>query len=130
MFVIVTIMLVCRSRINKDPDPLNKAFRSFKLILLAFAAFLVVLWLFVLPNIAVLSAFGYPKSVEDIQTLKLLLDYLQRYNRALVRTATVLYWFMFTFGIWFLSALYIFAKAVKEAMAERNRNPHSIRPYG
>jgi hypothetical protein len=124
MFVIVPIALFFRARINKDPDPLNKAFRLLKLNLIAFAAFLAVLWLFALPQTPVLSTFGYPQSVEDIQSPKLLLEYLQRYNRALVRTTSVLYWFIFTFAAWFLSALYTFAKAVKEAMAERSRSPY------
>lgn len=122
MFIIVTVLLFLRARINKDPNPLNKAFRLLKLNIIALVAFLAVLWLFVLPQTSILSTFGYPKSVEDIQSPKLLLEYLQAYNRALVRTTSVLYWFIFTFAAWFLSAVYTFAKAITEAMSERNKN--------
>lgn len=122
IFIIVPIMLVFRARINKDSDPLNKAYRLLKLNLIAVGAFLTIIWLFVLPQTSSLSTFGYPKSVEDIQSPKLLLEYLQTYNRALVRTTQVLYWFIFIFTAWFLSTFYTFAKAINEVMAERNKN--------
>jgi heme/copper-type cytochrome/quinol oxidase subunit 2 len=122
MFIIVLVVLFFRARINKDPNPLNKAFRLLKLNIIALVAFLAVLWLFALPQTSILSTSGYPKSVEDIQSPKLLLEYLQAYNRAVVRTTSVLYWFIFTFAAWFLSAVYTFAKAITEAMAERNKN--------
>src|SRR5438552_3612064 len=72
-------------------------------------AFLVLLW-FLLPATPVLSTFGFPKTVEDIHSAERLLDYLQRYNRALVRTTEVLHWFIFVFVWWFLAALYSLTK--------------------
>ena len=73
--------------------------------------FLLLLW-FLLPQTPVLSTFGFPQSVEDIQSAKHLLRYLQDYNRALVRTTSVLHWFIFVFVWWFLTAIYSLSKAL------------------
>lgn len=118
--IIVPLVHFYRRRINKDSNPLSKAFRLLRLNMIAATAFLAVMLLFALPQTPTLSTFGYPKSIEDIQTPKQMLYYLQWYNHALVRTTYVLYWFIFTFVVWFLSAIYTFSKAVTEAIAERN----------
>ena len=55
-----------------------------------------------------------PQSVN--QSGPLLLDLLQNYNRALVRTTDVLYWFVFTFVWWFLTSYHDFAKVIADTM--------------
>ncbi|MGH7261934.1 MAG: hypothetical protein ACREI9_14885 [Nitrospiraceae bacterium] len=61
---------------------------------------------FFLPSTPALSSFGFPKSVEHIQSQKDLLSYLQGYNLALVRTTEVLFWFLLFFTFSFFGALY------------------------
>jgi len=109
LIVIVVTVLILRARISRQSDEAQKAIATFKLMTVATGAFLVLLW-FLLPATPVLSTFGFPKTVEDIHSAERLLDYLQRYNRALVRTTEVLHWFIFVFVWWFLAALYSLTK--------------------
>jgi phosphate/sulfate permease len=117
--VIVPFVHFYRWRINKDPN-FEQSISPAKVEHDRGDRFMVVMLLFALPQTPTLSTFGYPKSIEDIQTPKQMLYYLQWYNHALVKTIYVLYWFIFTFVVWFLSAVYTFSKAVTEAIAERN----------
>ena len=111
LIVIVVLVLILRARISRQSDEAQKAIATLKLMTVATGAFLVLLW-FLLPTTPVLSTFGFPKTVEDIHSPERLLDYLQRYNRALVRTTEVLHWFIFVFVGWFLAAIYSFTKAL------------------
>ena len=119
VFILVIVALLLRSRINKDKNPLNRALSLLKLNTIVLASFLLCLWIFVLPRIPTLSSEGYPQTVESLQSPQQLLEYLQIYNRALVRTTIVLFWFIFVFVAWFLSSLYNFSKAVTAAILEK-----------
>jgi len=61
--------------------------------------------------------------VEDIQSAKRLLQYLQDYNQALVRTTMVLYWFIFVFIWWFLATVYSLAKALTKLADDQKDKP-------
>lgn len=119
VFILVIVALLLRSRINKDKNPLNRALRLLKLNTIILASFLLCLWIFALPRIPTLSSEGYPQTVESLQSPQQLLEYLQMYNRALVRTTIVLFWFIFVFVAWFLSSLYNFSKTVTAAILEK-----------
>jgi predicted membrane-bound dolichyl-phosphate-mannose-protein mannosyltransferase len=100
----------------RKPSQIKKtAFRTAEdgLATVATGVLLLLLW-FLLPQTPVLSTFGFPQSVEDIQSPKRLLQYLQDYNKALVRTTTVLNWFIFVFVGWFLTAIYALSKALSK----------------
>jgi len=109
--VIGVAAIIIRFRVRRQATELHKAIAQLKYGAIATGAFLLVLW-FLLPCTPVLSSFGYPKTVDDIQSAKRLLQYLQDYNQALVRTTMVLYWFIFVFIWWFLTAIYSLSKAL------------------
>lgn len=105
------LTLVLRSRYGKEEDPLKRALKLLQFNMIIVGALCILLW-FLLPRTFVLSTFGFPKSEGDIQTTKLLLKYLQDYNKALVRTTSVLYWFIFVFGSLFINSVFDFARAI------------------
>jgi len=111
IIVLAVVSLIFRSRVLRQPTELHKAIVLLKLGAVSTGAFLLVLW-FLLPSTPVLSTFGYPKTVEDIQSAKHLLQYLQDYNKALVRTIMILNWFTLVFICWFLSSIYSLSKAL------------------
>jgi hypothetical protein len=97
-------------RIRRQPDGVQKAIAKFKLLSASTGLFVLVLW-FLLPS-ATLSSFGFPRFVDQIEKPERLLAYLQEYNRALVRTSEVLYWFIFAFVWWFLAGTYSIVKSL------------------
>jgi len=111
IIAIVIASLIMRLRVRRQPTELLKSIAVLKFNVLCVGMFLVLLW-FLLPVTAVLASFGYPASVNDIQTPNHLLKYLQDYNKALVRTTTVLYWFIFVFVWWFLTTVYSLSKTL------------------
>jgi hypothetical protein len=111
IIAVVIAALVMRLRVRRQPTELSKAIAVLKFNVLCVGMFLVLLW-FLLPITAVLSTFGYPASVNDIQRPDRVLKYLQDYNKALVRTTTVLYWFIFVFVWWFLATVYSLSKTL------------------
>ena len=120
--VIGIAAIIIRLRVRRQATELHKAIALLKYGTMATGAFLLVLW-FLLPCTPVLSSFGYPKTVEDIQSAKRLLQYLQDYNQALVRTTMVLYWFIFVFIWWFLATIYSLAKALTKLADDQKDKP-------
>ncbi len=98
----------------------KKAAKALQFSIVSLAVMLLLL-LFSLPNTSSLSTFGYPESVEEIQSPKLLLELLQDYNKALVQTVNVLHWFLFIFVVWFLTTLFVFVCA-SSAQSDNNGN--------
>jgi hypothetical protein len=95
LVVVMTIgLLVERRTRSSHVHPLEAALATFRTAALAFCAAAVLLW-FSLPSTPVLASFGYPQTLDQIREPRLLLELLQAYNRALVRTTEVLSWFMF-----------------------------------
>ena len=69
----------------------------------------VVLW-FLLPVTATLSTFGYPDTVGAIEDSSRLLRVLQEYNRALVRTISIVHFFILLVLILLIGPLYRLSK--------------------
>ena len=112
---------VMRSRYGKEEDPLKRALKLLKFNMIIVGAFCITLW-FLLPITPALSTFGYPKSEKNIQTTELLLKYLQDYNKALVRTTSVLFWFIFVFVWWFITSFFEFARAITVDPINKNKD--------
>ena len=113
---LMVVSLVLRSRVNRrERDPVIRALRTLKINSIGCGVMCLVLW-FALPSTPALSTFGLPQNLNQIQSGPSLLALLQSYNRALVRTTDVLYWFLFTFVWWFLTSYHDFAKVVADAM--------------
>jgi hypothetical protein len=62
-----------------------------------------------------LKSFGYPKDISAIKLDKDILRLFQEYNKAIVRTAEVLQWFLFLFTWWFLATLFGVVNAYKSS---------------
>jgi hypothetical protein len=112
--VMVAISLIFRLYLRRHTDPLRRAWMQFRFDTIAVGAMLLLLW-FCLPVTAVLSTFGYPNGVEAVTQPQVLLNTLQEYNRALVRTTEVVYWLLFFFVWWFLTSLLAFSQAMTAA---------------
>lgn len=104
IFLLVSVGLNQRNK-KLGKSSTEKSVESFKLSLLFIGVISVVFYL-CLPNIPVLSSFGYPESYENINSNEKLLKLLQDYNKAIVRTTEVLQWFLFLFIIWFVAPLF------------------------
>ncbi|HBX65843.1 MAG: hypothetical protein CL670_10415 [Balneola sp.] len=90
---------------GKKEDELEKAISLLKINIFSTGFLLVVLW-FMLPSTPSLGTFGFPETVNEIQSNEQLLNYLQTYNEAIVRTTQVVRWFIFIFVWAFLTTLY------------------------
>jgi len=110
----VVVSLVVGLRLAKESDPVKRAWAYFKLATIGTGTMLMLLW-FALPSTPSLSTFGYPAEVAAVSQPQRLLNYLQEYNRALVRTTEVVYGLLFLFVWWFLQALYALSKALTSA---------------
>lgn len=95
---------------RKQKNKLQKAVSLLKVSTIAVGLLSILLW-FMLPSTSSLGTFGFPETVEEIQSKEQLLNYLQEYNQAIVRTTRVVYWFIFIFVWWFLASVYSVTKA-------------------
>jgi len=98
---------------RKRKNDLEKAVSLLKVNTIAVGFLSILLW-FLLPSTPSLSTFGFPETVKEIQSNEQLLNYLQEYNQAIVRTTQVVHWFLFIFVWWFLAAVYSVTKAVSK----------------
>jgi|AntRauTorckE6833_2_1112554.scaffolds.fasta_scaffold16966_1 hypothetical protein len=96
---------------RKRENELEKAISLLKVNTFAVGLLSILLW-FLLPSTPTLSTFGFPETVQEIQSNEQLLNYLQEYNQAIVRTTRVVYWFIFIFVWWFLASVYSLIKAL------------------
>lgn len=111
MLLVGVIAIFAITRIRREKQPLKRAGKGLMFSIIALGIFLMVLWL-ALPDTSTLSTFGYPKTVEDIESAKATLRYLQDYNSALVRTISVLRYSLLICLTWFLTALFLFASSL------------------
>lgn len=117
MLIVGVIAIFAITRIRREKQPLKRAGKGLMFSTIALGIFLVALWL-ALPDTSLLSTFGYPKTVEDIQSTSTTLKYLQDYNTALVRTISVLQWSLLIFITWFLTSLYLFTYSLVSSASE------------
>ena len=111
MFVLAVVSRLVRRRSKREPDPIKRTYWVLKMdfgILTVFLAFMLLS----LPGTPALSTFGHPDGVEDISSPDRLLHYMQWYNRTLVRTTQVMFWFILIFPGWFMLHLRQFAEII------------------
>jgi ABC-type xylose transport system permease subunit len=120
LLALVVIAFASHLDARRQTDPLRRAWVLFRFNTIAIGAVLLLL-LFCLPSTPALSTFGYPSGVQAVTQPQLLLNTLQEYNRALVRTTEVVFWLLFLFVWWFLTSLYAFSKTVN-AIAGKNKS--------
>lgn len=109
--VLVVVVLIARARAARHPNPVMRAFLSFKYTAFAVGTVVFVLWL------CIPHGTGYPQP-EDIDSLADAVKYLNHADAALNRAIDILRWFMFVFLWWFLTSLYTFSKAIARPDAE------------
>lgn len=114
MILVCILLLVRKNQHERIKNELSKAIANFKATSMAFGFLLFVL-LLLLPHTPALSTFDHPKSFSVVKDEAKLLQLLQTYNKALIRTTQVLYWFLFLFVVFFLTSLYGIAKAYRKS---------------
>ncbi|REL33547.1 hypothetical protein DYD21_09030 [Rhodohalobacter sp. SW132] len=102
---------------GEKQDELDKAISLLKINIFGVGFLSIVLW-FMLPITSTLSTFGFPETINEIQSNEQLLDYLQKYNKAIVRTTEIVHWFIFIFVWGFLTSLYSIIKTFKSLREE------------
>ncbi|MFD2533337.1 hypothetical protein [Gracilimonas halophila] len=117
LFVVLLFIIGFKFWEGKKDDQLEKAVSGLKINIFMVGFLSVVLW-FMLPSTPSLQSFGFPETVNDVQTSEQVLSYLQEYNRAIVRTTDVVYWFIFIFVWGFLSSLYTVIKTFRSLKRE------------
>jgi hypothetical protein len=119
ILVLAVVTLAFRFYARRKTNPLQRAWELFRFNTVAIGAMLLLL-LFCLPSTPSLSTFGYPAGLQAVTQPQLLLNSLQEYNRALVRTTDVVFWLLFFFVWWFLTSLYAFSQAVTAAAGQHS----------
>ena len=114
---------ILHRRARGKANPIARAWDALKAETVVFSIVFVVL-LLSLPGWPALTTFGYPDSVEEVETPAKVLAYLQDYNRAIGRTVQVLFWFMLFLVGWIGSAFYGFAKAIAPVLQRLTVEPH------
>lgn len=89
---------------HKIGHPLRDALQNLQIMLLMASVIFMVMWL-LLPSTPSLSTFGYPDTVEDINSQEKILRLLQDYNKAIVRTTQVVNGLLFILVFWILLAV-------------------------
>jgi hypothetical protein len=111
---IIICFLTIWSKYRQGYTLLNNLINHFIYTSVLFGCLTVILMLS-LPTTPVLKTFGYPNNVSEIKIEKDMLRLLQQYNKAIVRTTEVLYWFLFLFVWWFLANLINLVWRVKKS---------------
>ena len=94
------VLVTFNKRIKKrGGTELSKAIERFKITSIVFGGILLLL-LLTLPR-----TFGFPQNLSTVKDDAEVLALFQAYNKAIVRTTEVLYWFIFSFVVWFLTTL-------------------------
>lgn len=100
---------------HKTGDPLRDSVKNLQVMITVSGVVMAVLW-FSLPPTAVLGSFGYPHEIQDINSQEKLLELLQDYNKAILRTTEVVYWLLFISMFWVLTAVYQLLKVYKDKL--------------
>ena len=110
---------------HKTGNVVRDQVKNLQIMITMTGVIMVVLWLS-LPSTPSLSTFGYPDSIENINSQEKLLNLLQDYNRALVRTTEVVHWLIFIGMFWILMSVWQLLKVYRDKLdleiAEKRRD--------
>lgn len=113
----VIISLVAHFLFVRGKSGLEKDLAWVRNTIVIAGCLMLFLW-FSLPSTPVLGSFGYPKTVADIEDPAKLLKLLQDYNEALVRTTSILHWFIFISVFLVLEPLYRMTRSLRSFSRE------------
>lgn len=98
---------------HKIGHPLRDSIQNLKIMLIIAGAMFAIMFI-LLPSAPSLSTFGYPETVEDINSQEKILKLLQGQNKAIVRTTETVQWTLFILTFWIIAAVYPVLKFGKE----------------
>lgn len=99
-----------RSQINREPHLSNKVFRFLKLFAIGIIVFVVVLWLFVLPQPSTINISTHSTSTKKILYRNKLVSCVQKFCIILLEFFSVIQWFIFVWMVWLFSKIYSFTQ--------------------
>ncbi|KST61896.1 hypothetical protein BC008_07575 [Mastigocoleus testarum BC008] len=99
-----------RSQINREPHLSNKVFRFLKLFVVGIIVFVVVLWLFVLPQASTINISTHSTSTKKIQSSNKLVSHIQKFCIILLEFLSAIQWFTFVLMVWLFSKIYSFTR--------------------
>lgn len=111
-FILGAVVYIKIAR-HKIGDPLRDSVQNLQIMLLVSGAMFFVMYL-LLPSTPSLSTFGYPETIEDINSQEKVLKILQGQNRAIVRTTETVQWMLFILTFWILVVVTPVLKAIKD----------------
>ncbi|MHA3788765.1 hypothetical protein ACX0HA_11180 [Flavobacterium hauense] len=111
-FIVGSVVYIKIAR-HKIGHPLRDSIKNLQIMLLAAGAMFAVMYI-LLPSTPSLSTFGYPETVEDINSQEKILKILQGQNKAIVRTTETVQWMLFILTFWIIAALAPVLKSWKE----------------
>ena len=117
---LVGILLLSRRRFSQEANVIKQELQWLQLNLILLSVFIVTAGTTVFFLNRNLDTFGYPATVDDIQTPAQVLEYLQQYNRAIATNTYALIWFLYAFVLWFLTSLYAFAQVIATGLWRRS----------
>lgn len=89
---------------HKINHPLRDSVKNLQVMLIMASVIFMVMW-FLLPSTPSLSTFGYPDTIEDINSQGKILRLFQDYNKAIVRTTQVVNGLLFILVFWVVLAV-------------------------
>lgn len=98
---------------HKIGHPLRDSIKNLQIMLLVSGAMFAVMYI-LLPSTPSLSTFGYPETIEDINSQEKILRILQGQNKAIVRTTETIQWTLFILTFWIIAAVAPVLKALKD----------------
>lgn len=132
MFIILPFfigaIIYSKSSRFKTGDALRDSIKNLQIMIIMTAAISLVM-LFLLPITPGLSSFGFPYDLEDINSQQKILNLLQEYNKAIVRTTEVVYCLLFIMVFWIATSVYQLLQLFKNRVDEQiiaKRNEETI----
>lgn len=102
----------------KTGDVLRDSIKNLQ-IMIMMTAVMCAIMLFLLPFTPGLSSFDFPYDLKDIDNQQKLLNLLQEYNRAIVRTTEVVFWLLFILVFWIATSVYQLLQLFKNRVDEQ-----------
>ncbi len=124
-WIVIPFMLAAfgysRIRRSRTGDKLRDNLHALQVMATMLMIAFMVLWL-LMPYMSSFSTFGYPETVEDVNTPEKLLKLMQKYNHVITRTTEVVHWTLFLLAFWFMATLIGVANVAKQRLDEKNIN--------
>ncbi len=105
------------SQINREPHLFNKVFRFLKIFVIGIVVFVVVLWLFVLPQASTINISMHSTSKKKILSSNKLVSWIRKFCIVLLEFLSVVQWFIFVLMVWLFSKIYSFTRTTTKVIS-------------